>query len=283
MRVVQTAARVQEPRLPDGGVLRGAYGLPVGTLWAKNPFSNTPAAHVRLAHVDQGYLNDCFLNAVMGALALKQPERIERMLTYHADHVDVRFPDEVVHIGRELPMLDGRPMYSGSGGNGVLWPSYIEKAVASRLPEGYASLDRGGDVRQAFRWLTGARPHKLAPPTGSIVADIRARLGDGQAVVVGTYRTPSTSMRGREMSALGLYADHAYVAQSVFSKDGVPQLRLWNVWGNSHPMTLNEDQVRRLVSEVVTDRSWYFVPDALAYGGSSSVINGQPGPVGPMA
>lgn len=256
--------------------MRGSYGMPSGTLWARHPFSNTPAARVRLAHVDQGYLNDCFLNAVMGAIALKQPERIERMLDYHDNHVDVRFPDGTIHIGRELPLLDGRPIYSGSGGNGVLWPAYLEKAVAARLRDGYKRLDRGGDVRQAFQWLTGTRPRKLAAPTDSIITDIRDRLGEGQAVVVGTYRTPSTSTRGREMAALGLYADHAYVAQTVFTKEGIPQLRLWNVWGNSHPMTLNEDQVRRLVSEVVTDRSWYFVPDALAMGRPS-------GPTGPMA
>lgn len=252
------------PTLPSRIAMGGAYGVPDGTLWARHRTSDAASAKVRLAHVDQGYLNDCFLNAVMGALALQQPQQIERMVRDRGDHIEVALPGGTVNLGRELPLLKGRPIYAGTGRNRVLWSSYIEKAVASRMRDGYGQLDRGGDVREAFEWLLGRRPYQTTTPAGSVLGDIRDRLRAGEAVVVGTYRTPAGSRRGQEMASLGVHADHAYVATSVYSRGGTTFLRLWNIWGYEHPQVLTEDQVRRLVSEVVTDTSWYYIPDALA-------------------
>ncbi len=263
MQVVGSLSAVVSPDLPSRLAMGGSYAVPSGTLWARNRTSDAAAVKVRLAHVDQGFLNDCFLNAVMGALALQQPQRIERMVRDRGDHIDVSLPGRTVHLGRELPMVNGRPIFSGHGGNNVLWSSYIEKAVAATMRDGYGQLDRGGDVREAFEWLLGNRPRQTTTPGGSILGDIRDRLRAGEAVVVGTYRTPTTSRRGREMAELGVHADHAYVATSVYSRGGTTYLRLWNIWGYEHPKVLTEDQVRRLVSEVVSDASWYYIPDAL--------------------
>jgi hypothetical protein len=142
-----TPHRWSMPPVAGRGVTQDMYGLPDGTLWARNRRSDAAAAKVRLAHVDQGYLNSCFLAAVMGALALRQPTRLERMVVDRRTHIEVRLPEGTVAVGKELPLERGRPIYAGSGGNAVLWPSYLEKAIASRHRDGYRWLDRGGDMR----------------------------------------------------------------------------------------------------------------------------------------
>ncbi len=234
------------------------YAVPRGSLWAPRRVDESPAARVRLAHVDQGELSDCFLAAAMGAIALKRPEVISSMLAMRGDRVEVRLPDRTVSMGRELPMRNGRPVFAGSGGDGALWPAYLEAAIAGRRRGGYAGLDRGGEIARAFQWITGVRPlHSRRPQRGSVIREIGSDLRAGHPVVLGSRRSIGGSALRDAMDAVALVGNHSYVATSVSGRVGAEVLRLWNVWGVSHPRLLTEPQVERMFDEVVTDERWY--------------------------
>jgi hypothetical protein len=239
--------------------MRGSrWETPQGTLWARDRVSDSAAAKVRLTHVDQGYLNDCFLAATIGALAVQRPWVLERMVTRHGDLIRVNLPGGPLLVDRELPVRDGRPMFAGSGTNRVLWPSYVEKAIATRMRGGYRALDQGGDVRQAFEWLTGSRPHTVrAPGDGGNLEFIRSKLRSGHAVVVGTPATRHGSRLWRAMRQYDLHDSHAYVVTAVAGASGALRLRLWNIWGIDHPKPIGEDAFTRLFDEVVADDAAY--------------------------
>lgn len=247
-----------EPPLP-GRDRFARFAVPEGTFWARNRASDAAAAKLRLSAVDQGYISDCFFEATMGALALKQPTKLHDLMTWHHDRIDVTLPGRAPFaMSRALPLSHGEIIYSARGGNAVLWPAYLEKAAAMVMPEGYRSLDNGGQVADAFELLTGHRPRTVAAPEpGSLVADIRARLRDGHPVVVATRHAGEKSRTGRAMAHAGLYEDHAYVVEASPTINGKPMLRLWNIWGFDHPRILSESQVERLCDEVVTDDARY--------------------------
>jgi hypothetical protein len=246
------------PDLPPKGMEGVQWGVPRGTIWARDRISDAAASKVRLAHVDQGYLNDCFLTAAMGALAVQRPEVLERMVVRRGDLVEVRLPGRTVVVDRSLPMWKGTPLFAASLHNRVLWPAYVEKAIASTYRDGYAKLDRGGDTRDAFHLLTGVRPQwEHAPEPGTYLEDIRARHRSGEAVVIGARLANVGSRRWRAMRQFGIEPQHSYVVQSVGGPPGDRTLRLWNIWGYDHPKLISERAFADLFDQVVTDRATY--------------------------
>lgn len=254
---VQPLPIVPNPSLPRRHDRPATYAMPQGTLWAPRRDSEAGAAKVRLAHVDQGDLNDCFLAATMGALALKRPTLIAGMIRQRPGAVEVRLPSGTVTVDETLPLRKGTPLYTGSGTNRVLWPAYLEKAVAATRGRGYRTLDAGGEVRDAFQALTGVRPATTRQPQGDLLEDIARQLHDGHPVVVSTRRTRSDSVLGRALDRADLHGDHAYVATAVSNRGGERHLRLWNIWGVEHPHVLSEQDARTLLDEVVTDERRY--------------------------
>lgn len=251
---------MREPPLPR--VVRDVeWRRPDGTLWARDRSSDAAAAKVRLSHVDQGFLGDCYLVAAMGAMALQQPTRIERMVTMRPDSVEVNLPAGTVRVTRDLPLRDGRPLFAASGTNKVLWPAYIEKAVAATRRGGYGHLDHGGEVATAFRWLTGKAPRELpAPPSDNIVDDVAALLRDGRPVVVDAPLGRAGSSRRMLMDRLGLHGDHCYVVQAADVRRGAGTLRLWNPWGTDQPKVLTAEQARVILDRVTSDTVTWRMP-----------------------
>lgn len=255
---VPVHAPVREPRLPKRPTPL-AYATPDGRLWARSD-TRRAAALVRLANVDQGTINDCFLAATMGALALQQPERFAGMVRRDGDEVEVQLPERTVRMSPELPFEGGQLAFAGSGGDGVLWPAYVEKAVAMTRRAGYHTLDQGGPVVDAFRWLTGTTPREVDEP-GDLLADIRTRMQAGEAVVLGSRTNQGSRGLTRAMRRAHLYGDHCYVVTGVHQPRDMaqPVVELWNIWGTDHPRRLTEHQLRRMFDEVVSDREHYWI------------------------
>lgn len=247
------------PQLPDADAKKTQFIVPKGTMWARDRSNDSAAAKVRLAHVDQGFLSDCFYQAAVGALAHQKPHVIEKMIARRPDGVEIRLPAGTVKVAHELPTQEGKLIYAAGGGNNVLWPAYLEKAIASQRPEGYKTLNHGGRVQDAFKWITGYRPKTEPQPAGSLLNDLQKRLDAGEAVTLGTRNARAGSRLYRAMRQFGIEPDHSYVAESVYSRDGEKKLRLWNIWGFDHPKVLTESQVNKVFDDVVTDKTRYWI------------------------
>lgn len=259
--VMGVTAAIREPLLPKADIrLKYKYEVPEGTLWARNRADDSAEKKVRLAHVDQGFLADCFLQATIGALALQRPTVFTNMLKSRGDKVEVRLASGIERVTKKLPTKDGELVYAASGGNKVLWPAYVEKAVAQHLRGGYRKLNEGGIVAEAFETITGDKPKEVARPA-NIIDDLERQLREGHAVTISTPIANKGSKMYRALRHANLEPDHVYVVTGTSHKDGTEKLKLWNIWGFEQPHPISENQIRQNMAEVVTDSKSYWVTD----------------------
>lgn len=103
------------------------------------------------SQVDQGSLQNCWFMASLAALADKDPQAIERMVTENGDGtytVTLYVGGKWQSIPVDNTMLlraDGSPRFSGDGGHNdqALWPLLVEKAAIIAHGGDYAALAAG--------------------------------------------------------------------------------------------------------------------------------------------
>ena len=213
---VEPTAFVVEPALnkhvPPGGrpVFQDYFysDALTGPLWKGDP---------RAEDVAQGYLNDCFVFAAMGAVAAANPAAIKRLFAPatdgaaayqvtlhargtggarapHAIAVDTRLP--VGLAASQIPVygLCGRDL---SARDVPLWPALVEKALAAS-GGGYLKLDAGGFAGQAMEALTGEKSTSevIAPVDADLLAGFKQWKASGAAVVCGTLGSRSARDHG---------------------------------------------------------------------------------------
>jgi len=232
------------PRLPRG-IKPSTWGSPTGTLFGPVDAA-TGRGKVLIDHVDQGQLGDCWFVAGEGAIADTTPKVFEDMLIEHPNGIMVRLPAGPTPISKDLPLRrDGTPLFAGSGPKDpVLWPAYVEKAVAARNSDGYRGLESGW-ARETFELLLGTKAPMIAKPAG-MMDDMAARLKNGQAVTLGS--TNESVASAAQLAALernGAHTNHMYVVRDVIpAKEGQEaQAVLFNPWGGEHPKPMNESDI----------------------------------------
>ncbi|MCW2972813.1 MAG: peptidase calpain [Thermoleophilia bacterium] len=238
---VEGVELLSNPRMSRSTQKVYSWGVPKeGTV-----FGVAPKPAVSIEHVDQGGLGDCWNVAGMGAIAYREPETITNMVRESGDHVIVALPNRTVALTRELPLRsqDGGPGYAGRlQDDPVLWPSYIEKAQAAVLPNGYRSLE-GGFGRTSFEQLLGAAPASRRS-TGSVTQDIAAAFRTDRPTVVGVRSN---------VHEVNLHGSHEYVVTDVAGEGADLKVTLFNPWGEQHPTrALGEADLRGVINEVAT-------------------------------
>lgn len=204
--------------------------------------------------IKQGNLGDCYMVAVLAAIADKTSSIIQGMIRPNGDETfTVRFyrlnrnqlvPDYVT-VDNQLPVniTSGRSVFASFGNrhndpSNELWVSLTEKAYAQWAATGYASRSRvansydaigdGGFSNVVFRQIIGSSDihqtfNMQATNTESILVDAALR---GKPIVVYRYMTRNTG--------------HAYFLKSY--ADG--KFYLYNPWGYGH-LTLTIQDIRR--------------------------------------
>lgn len=253
-RVVGTVAGVDllsNPLLPPG--VHARWAVPPGTL-----FGEAPDVKVGVHHLDQGMLGDCWLLAAAGAIADRSPRTIQSLFKEGKDTITVKLADGPVAVSRELPMSHGKMLLGGGdAGDPVLWPAYLEKAVAAIAPGGYRALD-GGQPMVGYRLLLGeVSQYRTAPK--DLLGDLARRLRRGEPAVVGSrpQDTPTRRTLANRYDVVGL---HGYIVHDV-SRDltGKQLVHLVNPWGATHPRPMPESALRELTFTVQTPRENYYV------------------------
>lgn len=199
---------------------------------------------VQPTDVTGGQANDCYLIALMSAIAATRPELIEQIVRPAGDgQFAVRFFD----LGTGQPVRfsvdsalpydreNNRPLYASSRDR-ELWGPIIEKAYAARY-SGYGPMgEKGGVAQYAMKELTGFDAHTIRTASG----------------VANTTRVMETAMRerrpmiaqvnGRTLSGCGvkkrgIVPDHSYAVLAVERVGGAAYVVLRDPMGASEYRT----------------------------------------------
>jgi len=172
--------------------------------------------------LSQGPIGDCYLVASIAAIALQNPQFIEKHITVNRDgSYSVVFYQDGKPISVIVKAEDFHGLDPHSLDHGELWPLIYEKAYA-KLHGGYSKIGKGGWPSTTLEELTG---HKSQVYRGNNFQNLTLKtldhaLKEGKAIVVGTL--PNTS-------ELGLVGKHAYYVDRVDPEHGIVYLR--NPWG----------------------------------------------------
>ena len=201
----------------------------------------------------QGQIGDCYLMAVMAAIAVKDKRYLRSIIREAGDRLyEVRlfvplangkYRPEWVTVDTCFPKNDhGRWLYarlvrSPRTGLPVIWAAFVQKAVAKLNEEhkifkpnaGYQGIGKGASSARAFEVLTGHRSRVLwvkQASDGQVWSEFqRAANGD--------YMTASTFAEGP-----GIYDNHAYTVIGIEYSDGQRLVKMRNPWGRKSPANL---------------------------------------------
>ena len=239
--------------------------LPDDAAAAKQKVTGTAygtGAKVDPADVSQGGLGDCYLLAMMIAIARVHPEALEKLIkdngdgsftvTLYEDHLIGGATPYTETVTSEVPVGNaGSPLYAQvnkrADGSRPLWPLLIEKAYAKHQGS-YAAI-QGGSGSKAAQVLNqgGGTVHKTADYDEGQIADlIDASVAKNRAITAGTIHrkyddianwlqtnlgTP-TSEVARVEKQWDIKAPHMYIVKSVDKK--AKTIDLINPWGHDH-------------------------------------------------
>lgn len=272
------------PILPNPKLTTNLTGVHLSK-WAQVPrhlYHNgtTPSQMVNVSDIRQGYLGDCWFQAAEGALALHKPEVLTNIITPIADApgmVRVSFPGRrQFAMTDEVPVLRhtshtksgatrhaGEPTYGAHTTRGPMWSALTEKGLAALTNEGYRKPNRGGQVFDGFKVLTGIQPVKITAPD-DVAKDLFARIRAGEPIVLGSREVHNASDRDE----FGVYGSHAYIVDKAVTYQGEPAVTLRNPWGVANPThPLTREMLQKSFDSMSTDHQWYEIPKLPSMGG----------------
>jgi hypothetical protein len=199
---------------------------------------------ISIHDIHQGQMDDCFVLASIGEIALRKPTFISHMIhacsngsetvtlyedndgqapTWATDalkavHETVRnvFPDDSVNSGATQDVVAGLK---------EIWPQVLEKAVAM-LDGGYSAIANGGSPLTAMEELTGHVASFMAPASLTFAA-LRNYVKADDLIVMDT---PSVGVLPDH-----LVNNHAYMFEGVTGCGAAAKVHLGNPWGFDQP------------------------------------------------
>ncbi|MBM4386885.1 MAG: hypothetical protein FJ088_04045 [Deltaproteobacteria bacterium] len=224
--------------------------------------------------VKQGYLGDCYLVAVLGAVAHTDPDLIRNMIKDNGNGTyDVTFRMDIAWYGAEKKTVtvdskfptrgDQRPVYSkvgdtkteGAETKSELWVMIIEKAWA--IVKGSYKNIEGGNPGTFMEKVTGKKSD-IFSPSSVADSDLIARLSTAQknGNPVSCHTPPDTTFKENEAlkklaDEMSVYANHAY---SFMKVDG-GKIILRNPWGTMDPKPLDPADFKKLCSQVQINKA----------------------------
>lgn len=290
---VPTTAHAAPPPTHNEPVIGHVDGLPIlpnpklttnltgvhQAKWAtvsRNLYHNgtAPSQQVDIKDVRQGFLGDCWFQAAEGALVLRDPSMITKIITPIADApgmVRVAFPgrrqfamDETLPVLKNDSSNDkgrvirhaGEPVFGAHATRGPLWSAMTEKGLAALTDAGYRKPNRGGQVYWGFKDLTGVQPVKVTAPD-DLAQDLFDRVRAGQPIVLGSRPVDNAT----DKNEFGVYGGHAYIVDKATTYQGQPAVTLLNPWGvDSPPHPLTREMLQKSFDAASTDREWFEIP-----------------------
>jgi len=257
--VIQRMCKVSEwangyfrPTTEGAGDFKGYSWDPItGTLFAQGAGERGGADRT---DVDQMSIGDCGLQATLAALADKNPELLEKMVTTNANgSYTVTFyedgkPIQIVVQPEVLRKADGTPITgfgdTPDGSNPELWAVVVEKAAAQW---------KGGYEHIQGRWpgdwmeeLTGKESERTDADDVDSVDDIQARLNEGKSVTFST-QDPKDHPEMNNIKPKPLYGPHAYTVIGVKGD----KVLLQNPWGSGEGVTeISIDELNKYGTKV---------------------------------
>lgn len=180
--------------------------------------------------VAQGVLGDCYLLAVLSALARHRPDVIRQSIVDLGDGTfAVRFrkggAEYYVRVDADLPVAPtGGLAYADLGRQGALWVAIFEKAYAIfRGGEASYGALSGGWLDEVCRALGLGARKRTFDDAATLLEWIKGEMAAGRAVTFGTKLPKGAPVMAR----------HAYSVDAVMTDEsGRPvALRLRNPWG----------------------------------------------------
>lgn len=233
--------------------------------------------------VEQGYLPDCCILAVLGAMATTPEGRaalraaivenkndegqvVSYTVTLHELQKTMlgstSFRD--VRLTVDCAYVLGHAHPRAGDGRSEVWPLVIEKAFAKYVG-GYDKIGRGLDSSDVMTLLTGRKatqislswPRRLG--SGYSEARLQAALHDGKIIVLNT-KIGIGGIRGRSADtqselplpadAHGLVEGHAYFVTRTEQRNGKTFLQLGNPWGHTQPDDIPLDEMTTWFSSI---------------------------------
>ncbi len=213
------------------------YQVVAGTLFG-------PQNQPQYQQIMQGIVNDCYLLAALGALALRQPQTIRQIITDNHDALTagndtytVRFWNtnsnswDYMTVDSMLPVnSQGQLVYAGLGLNAssstnALWVPLIEKAYAQETQEGWLGRPASnsyqalsiGIASQALNQLTGISASQSNLTTEAAIGAVWAK---GAMIILDTKSSVSNP---------SVISNHSYVVTAYNATTGV--FTLFSPWG----------------------------------------------------
>ena len=220
------------------------------------------------ADISQGNLGDCYFISPLGALAGRQPERIENAISYNADKgtfnvtlykeahsglfglhhepkpVQIEVTQADIAKDKQVGIDSNLPVNQRA--KEPLWPSVMEAAYAKMsehsketINDGLNRIGGGGYPANAMYALTGERDQSVSASKldkmgiDAAYTELSGAIKEGRPMLLSTNPT-------KDMPTDGLVkgdknSGHAYMLEGV-SKDqaGNVMLTLRNPWGNNY-------------------------------------------------
>jgi uncharacterized protein YukE len=212
--------------------------------------------------IQQGQIGDCWLLAGIGSVAqmLEREGKLDEFLAEHLKPVGdppthwvvTLYQDgEPVEVTVEAKSTEGGVRGADGQPN---WLSIYERAAAEHRGGSYDDID-GGFSHEAMELMTG----RSADRDGELDLDeIEDRLGDGQAVSVGTEDTKDDDFdwvwESDEVNRTDVVPNHAYVVVDVKTNDdGEKVIVLANPWGPSGGYMGGDDDHKSGTLELTED------------------------------
>ena len=212
----------------------------------------------------QGQMGDCYLCSSIGEIALFQPSWITQMIQANANgtetvtlyeaangslpsygttsftavgvNVTNSFPSYAINNGATQDVINGQK---------AIWAQVLEKAYAN-LNGGYSVIGDGGSPVVAMEELTGCPATSYAP--GSVSAQqLQSASAGGDLICFDT-------LQGSGQLSYGMYADHAYMFQSLSTVNGTVMVNLLNPWGFDEPNPIPLSQISSVCAEIDIDQ-----------------------------
>lgn len=222
------------------------------------PFPVEAVGEVALTDVAQGYLGDCSLMAVLGAVAhtrpdllrasiVADPERGVYRVRLFEEREDGGYRGRWVEVDGHLPTRgDDRsdPVYAQDPGR-ALWPAIVEKALA-QLHGSYEDLQETGSIGEALWRITGLDPgYTMLDDTTSdeeLVQLLRV-IEKRRMPLTLASELPAADATSYVLSeSKRVFGNHTYVFEGV-TDAGL--IELYNPWGQDHPEPLTPAEVKR--------------------------------------
>ena len=218
-----------EIELPDPGLTQvhddfDSDGIENNEVEYKDVDGDVVVDGVQITDVNQGRVADCYLLAVLGSIALHNPEYIKNMITDNGNGTyTVSFGGKLGDVTVDddfATFANGGIAYAqmGDESNPELWVAIIEKAyMQGNLSNEDGSVRDGtyegigfGSSSIAMENITGQSSTRTGP-SGVTPEGLQAALENGQSVVMGSLGANDK----KDHTPDGLWRSHVYVLTDV--------------------------------------------------------------------